>query len=183
MRTAGNHLLSWVRHLRTPLSLGIVGAAVVAVAAWTVVGGWSWLPIPLAVLTVGLLAECVSTQRPTVSTRMAIATAAMIVGLLAAVTMSTDGLLGVPDRNGSSEVALASPATTTPEVDVEGATLGRDEWDRLESCERSLRTIAETLHLDADPLANLPDANGEDARLRLRSCEVRIEAIALTLEP
>lgn len=175
-----------LRQLRTPVGLAALGAAVISVSAWAIFGGWRWLPIPLAVLTVGLLAECVSTDKPTISARMAITTAAMIVGLLAAVTMTTDGLLGTPDKGGSVDVALAASATTTPAVDVEGATLTREDFDRLEACETALRQVADALRVAGDPTVGLADTastTGDNSAARLRSCEVRMQAIALTLEP
>ncbi|NLA36094.1 MAG: hypothetical protein GX868_10475 [Actinobacteria bacterium] len=188
MRNAGTQPIetSPIGLLRTPIGSSAVGAAIVSLAAWAIFGGWRWLPIPLAVLTVGLLAECVRTDKPTISARMSIATAAMIVGLLAAVTMSSDGLLGKPAVDGTAEVALAASATTTPDVDVEGASLTRADFERLDDCEAALRSIATTIAATPgfdDQAGATVASGGDDAGLRLRRCEARLESIALSLQP
>lgn len=188
MRTTGNQPTeaSPIRRLGTPVGASAAAATLVAIGGWSAFGGWRWLPIPLAVLTVGLLAECVRTDKPTISARMSIVTGAVIVGLLVAVTMSNDGLLGKPSVEPSTEVALAASATTTPSVDVEGATLTREDFDRLSHCETALRDIATAIAAAPGVSAPVPPAvasAGDDAALRLRSCEVRLESIALSLQP
>ena len=189
---------SWARLLRTPTGMALIGAVVLAGASHFIFGGWHWVPIPLAVITVGLLADCVSGARPSVSVRMSVVTVASIVALLAAVTMTTDDLSGKPGTADSTvDVALGPAATTTPEAAVEAATLDRDSWERLVACESALEQIRVAISstpgfVAPEAVAAAGSAAGsatgaseaeEYSELRLRSCEVRLSAIASSLQP
>lgn len=171
---------------RRPLSIGVGFALATAAVSALIFGGWDWMPLPLGVLTIALLAECVTIERSTVSPRLAATTAVVVMGLMGAVTVTADGLLGVPPERGTDvEVALGAPATTTPEVEVEGATLDREDYERLAVCETALQQIADAIGAAPGFTQLAPEgvSSGDTDELKLRRCEVRISAIASSLQP